>query len=223
MPPPTTRNAAPLEAFDRAGLTELSHVFPLTDLSATTAGADPARTYEALRAQWGPVAPVQMEPGVPAWLVLGYREFGTVARAEKLYSRDTTNWRLHRESLLPEGAAIWAYTPPVEKKPWSSFHHDGETRARLRRPLDDALDALPDEAVKERTDGCAGCSWTAWTATKGPSTWSASTRPRRVRRDGVRCSDSTRTRPSRCARTPRSSCRSTGPGPRTRASGWARP
>lgn len=156
MPPPTTRNAAPLEAFDRAGLTELAHVFPLTDLSATTAGADPARTYEALRAQWGPVAPVQMEPGVPAWLVLGYREFGTVARDEKLYSRDTTYWRLHREGLLPEGAAIWAYTPPVEKKPWSSFHHDGDTRARLRRPLDDALDALPDAAVKERTNEVCG-------------------------------------------------------------------
>jgi cytochrome P450 len=154
---PMPRNTAPLEALrPGSGLVELAHVRALTDLSATTAGADPARTYEALRAQWGPVAPVQMEPGVPAWLVLGYQEFGAVARDEKLFSRDTTHWRLHREGLLPPGAAIWAYTPPVEKKPWSSFHHDGETRARLRRPLDDALDALPDKTVKQRTEWVCG-------------------------------------------------------------------
>jgi cytochrome P450 len=133
-------------------LVELSRVFPLADLSGTTAGADPSRVYEDLRQRWGNVAPVQIEPGVPAWLVLGYQQFGAVARDEKLFSRDTTHWRLHREGLLPPGAAIWAYTPPVEQKPWSSFHHDGETRARLREPLDDALDALPNKAVRERTE-----------------------------------------------------------------------
>jgi cytochrome P450 len=137
-------------------LIKLSRVSPLADLSATTAGADPARVYENLRGRWGNVAPVQMEPGVPAWLVIGYQEYVTVARSEKMFSRDTRHWRLHREGLLPPGAAIWAYTPPVEKKPWSSFHHDGGTRARLRRPLDDALSALPDKAVKERTDWVCG-------------------------------------------------------------------
>ncbi|WP_454859597.1 hypothetical protein [Promicromonospora soli] len=133
-------------------LLELSHVFPLADLNSTTAGADPARAYEDLRKTWGNVAPVQMEPGVPAWLVQGYQEYVTVARNEKIFSRDTKNWRLHREGKLPERAAIWAYAPPVDKKPFSSFHHDGETRARLRKPLDDALEVLPDKAVKERTD-----------------------------------------------------------------------
>ena len=133
-------------------LVELSHIFPLADLSATTAGANPEQVYEGLRKRWGNVAPVQMEPAVPAWLVLGYTEFVTVARNEKVFSRDTVNWRLMQEGLLPPGAAIWAYTPPVEKKPWSSFHHDGETRARLRKPLDDALEALPDKAVKDRTN-----------------------------------------------------------------------
>lgn len=137
-------------------LIELSRVVPLADLSATTAGADPARVYENLRRQWGNVAPVQIEPGVPAWLALGYREFAAVARDEKLFSRDTSRWRLHREGLLPPAAAIWAYTPPADQKPWSSFHHDGETRARLREPLDDALDALPDRAVRERTAQVCG-------------------------------------------------------------------
>ncbi|WP_423464279.1 cytochrome P450 [Promicromonospora sp. MS192] len=138
-------------------LLELSQVTALTDLSATTAGADPSRVYEDLRKRWGNVAPVQMEPGVPAWLVLGYREFLAVARPDgTLFSRDTRHWRLHREGQLPEKAAIWAYTPPIAAKPWSSFHHDGDTRARLRRPLDDALEALPDKAVKDRTEQVCG-------------------------------------------------------------------
>jgi cytochrome P450 len=137
-------------------LIELSRVVPLGDLSATTAGADPSRVYENLRQQWGNVAPIQIEPGVPAFLALGYREYAAVARNEKTFSRDTKHWRLHREGRLPPGAAIWAYTPPVEKKPWSSFHHDGDTRARLRKPLDDALEALPDKAVKERTKQVCG-------------------------------------------------------------------
>lgn len=138
-------------------LVELSRVSQLVDLSATTAGPDPSRVYEDLRARWGNVAPVQMEPDVPAWLVQGYREFATVARNDgTLFSRDTQHWRLHREDRLPKNAAIWAYTPPIENKPWSSFHHDGETRARLRRPLDDALEALPDKSVKERTEHVCG-------------------------------------------------------------------
>ena len=114
-------------------LLELSKVFPLVDLSRTTAGTDPSSVYEELREKWGNVAPVQMEPGVPAWLVQGHEEFATVARNEQAFSRDTKHWRQHREGL-PKGAAIRAYAPP--KKPASSFHHDGETRARLRRPLD---------------------------------------------------------------------------------------
>lgn len=130
-------------------LLELSKVFPLVDLSATTAGTDPSSVYEELREKWGNVAPVQMEDGVPAWLVQGHEEFATVARNEQAFSRDTKYWRQHQEDRLPKDAAIRAYAPP--KKPASSFHHDGENRARLRRPLDDALEALPDTAVKERT------------------------------------------------------------------------
>ncbi len=37
-------------------------------LSDITTARDPHKLYEQLRDEWGPVAPMDLEPGVPAWL-----------------------------------------------------------------------------------------------------------------------------------------------------------
>jgi cytochrome P450 len=135
---------------DREIPIELNHISDLVPLNATTTSANPEQVYEDLRAKWGNIAPIEIEPGVRGWLVLGHHQNVALMREESLFSRDPRDWRLNRQSLLPPNAAIRAYCPPEPRG--SSFHHNGETRARLRRPLDDALEALPEKDVIDRTE-----------------------------------------------------------------------
>ncbi|MCZ2265105.1 hypothetical protein IRJ14_21260, partial [Isoptericola sp. QY 916] len=70
-------------------------------LLADLAGApDPAARYEALRSRWGALAPVDLEPGVPAWLALGHAEVAAVLRNEAMFSRDARHWRYEAEGLV---------------------------------------------------------------------------------------------------------------------------
>ncbi|WP_369374914.1 cytochrome P450 [Promicromonospora sp. Populi] len=129
----------------RTAPVELTRLTGLTPLSATTGGADSQEIYNVLRARWGVVAPVELEPGVPAWLVMGHAEICDISRNETRFSRDPRNWRWHYDSLLSERSALLAISPREPRS--SSYHHDGETRRRLRKPLDDGLATLPEKAV----------------------------------------------------------------------------
>jgi cytochrome P450 len=62
--------------------------------------ADPGAVYARLRQTYGPVAPVGLM-GVPAWLVLDYREVLEVLRNESLWRRDIRYWRARAEGRLP--------------------------------------------------------------------------------------------------------------------------
>lgn len=66
----------------------LRDVSDRTLLVETTAAADVNEVYERLRLQWGPVAPVDLEPGVPAWLVLGHHEAVGVLRDDRTFIKD---------------------------------------------------------------------------------------------------------------------------------------
>jgi cytochrome P450 len=116
---------------------ELRTVSGLTNLSVTTADADLSRAYDQLRDRFGVIAPVELEPGVPAWLVMGYREISEIMRNEALYSRHGSNWRWHQDGLLAPDSRLHAFTPKTPRL--SSFGQDGDLRERLRRPLDDGL------------------------------------------------------------------------------------
>ncbi|WP_423463512.1 cytochrome P450 [Promicromonospora sp. MS192] len=129
----------------RTAPVELTSLSGLTPLSATTGGADSQEIYNVLRARWGVVAPVDMEPGVPAWLVMGHAEICDIARNEAQFSRDPRNWRWHYDGLLSERSALLGISPREPRS--SSYHHDGEKRRRLREPLDDGLAALPEKTV----------------------------------------------------------------------------
>jgi cytochrome P450 len=124
---------------------ELTSLKGLTPLSATTGGADSQEIYDVLRGRWGVVAPVDLEPGVPAWLVMGHAEICEIARNEAQFSRDPRNWRWHYDGLLSERSALLGISPREPRS--SSYHHDGEMRRRLREPLDDGLAALPERTV----------------------------------------------------------------------------
>ncbi|RPF20588.1 cytochrome P450 [Myceligenerans xiligouense] len=118
-------------------LTELTDLMPIT---RTTTARDPHAVYRALRDQWGPVAPVELEPGVPAWLVLEHADIVRIARDDKLFSRRSENWNGHARGLLSTGTRLLPMIPAGER--FSSHFQDGAERARLRAPLDDVFNDL---------------------------------------------------------------------------------
>lgn len=122
-------------------LTELTDLTPIT---ATTTARDPHTVYRELRAKWGPVAPVELEPGVPAWLVLDHQDIVRIARDDQRFSRRSELWNGHRRGLLAPDSTLTPMMPPTQRH--TSHYQDGTERARLRAPIDDIFAEL-DEPV----------------------------------------------------------------------------
>jgi cytochrome P450 len=110
----------------------------LAPLSRTTATGDPQAAYQRLRDQWGPVAPVELEPGVNAWLVLGYDEICQVVKHERVFSHDPHHWRDFAERRVPLDSKLGPMMFPREH----AFFKDGDVHRRLRAPLDEAVSGL---------------------------------------------------------------------------------
>ncbi|KOG29380.1 cytochrome P450 [Streptomyces resistomycificus] len=70
----------------------------------------PGLVYERLRQRHGPVAPVDLL-GVPAWLVLGYRESLQVLQDDAAWPKGLENWRARSEGRVP---ADWPLGPSLE-------------------------------------------------------------------------------------------------------------
>ncbi|MCX4911550.1 cytochrome P450 [Streptomyces sp. NBC_00878] len=70
----------------------------------------PSLVYERLRQRHGPVAPVDLL-GVPAWLVLGYREALDVLQDDDGWPKGLENWRARSEGRVP---ADWPLGPSLE-------------------------------------------------------------------------------------------------------------
>jgi cytochrome P450 len=117
----------------------LSDLEGLPSLTETTATSDPQSAYQRLRDQWGPVAPVELEPGVNAWLVLGYDEICQVTKHERLFSHDPHNWLAYAEGRIPPDSQLGPAMFPREH----AFFKDGDVHRRLRAPLDEAVNGLP--------------------------------------------------------------------------------
>jgi cytochrome P450 len=130
----------------------LSDLDGLTPLAQTTATSDPQAAYQRLRDQWGMVAPVQLEPGVNAWLVLGYDEVCRVLKHERVFSHDPHNWRDFAEGRVPPDSQLGPAMFPREH----AFFKDGDVHRRLRAPLDEAVSGLPLRQVsRENRKICA--------------------------------------------------------------------
>ncbi|WP_277212999.1 hypothetical protein [Isoptericola croceus] len=113
-------------------------------LLADLAGSrDPRASYAALRSRWGAVAPVDLEPGVPAWLALGYDEVSTVLRNEVLFSRDSRDWRYESERLVAWRSPVRAALAQRD----SAHDRDGGEHRRLRAPLADVLAGVDDRRL----------------------------------------------------------------------------
>jgi cytochrome P450 len=116
----------------------------LVNLFSPDAVADPTGTYERLRAEHGPVAPVLVAGDLPAWLVLGYRENLEVARTSTRFTRDSRVWNLVKEGKVPADSPL---LPMTEWKPMVRFA-EGEEHRRLRLAINDSLARLNRRGVR---------------------------------------------------------------------------
>ncbi|WP_198653356.1 cytochrome P450 [Actinocorallia populi] len=121
-------------------------------LSETTMTADPAAVFARLRAEQGHVAWVELEPGVGAWLVMGYDEVLTIARRERLYSRDARNWRLLRDGTVPPDSPLG----PMMFFRDNVIGYDGAAHGRLRRPLDAAVGSIDQRRMRRSVERICG-------------------------------------------------------------------
>jgi cytochrome P450 len=117
----------------------LSGLDGLTPLTATTATSDPQAAYRRLRDRWGPVAPVELEPGVNAWLVMGYDELRLVLKHERVFSRDPCFWRDYAEGRVPADSRLGPVMFPREH----AYFKDGDVHRMLRAPLVESVRGLP--------------------------------------------------------------------------------
>lgn len=122
-----------------ARLSELTDLLPI----AETTGATPESTFAKLREEWGSVAPVELEPGVPAWLVMGYPEVLEVLHDEEAFSRDPRHWDAYTGGLVPPTSGIY----PMVVERHDAYKTDGDERRRLRSPLDDGMTAYDEHRL----------------------------------------------------------------------------
>lgn len=97
---------------------------------------DPAALYRAMRAEHGPVVPVTMEGGVPAWLVVGYRELHQVLNETDVFQRSSERW--NSWDLVPPD---WPLSPLVMRSP-TILYAEGAEHRRRSGAVNDALAAV---------------------------------------------------------------------------------
>jgi cytochrome P450 len=120
-----------------------------TPLSAITASQDPQAGYRRLRAAHGVVAPVELEPSINAWLVMGWEEICEVVRHERIYSRNPNNWRDWQEKNVAQDSGLGPMMFPRR----NAYFADGREHHRLRTPLDDGVRAVDQRQMRVSVTG----------------------------------------------------------------------
>ena len=104
---------------------------------------DPRAVYQELRAKHGPVAPVELAGGVPAWLVIGYRELQLMTSQPKVYGRDSSRW-----NQWPNIPADWPLKPMMAPVP-SILYAEGAEHQRRKSAVTDALAGVDQYELKQ--------------------------------------------------------------------------
>ncbi|MFG2821967.1 cytochrome P450 [Kitasatospora sp. NPDC048365] len=110
---------------------------------------DPGGVYRELREEHGPVAPVELAGGVPAWLVIGYRELQLVTSQPKVFGRDSTRW-----NQWPEIPADWPLKPMMAPVP-SILYAEGAEHQRRSAAVTDALAGVDPYELKKFSEEIA--------------------------------------------------------------------
>lgn len=120
---------------------------PVTALYGTEFAADPGGVYTRLR-QHGPTAPVELAPGVPATLVIGYDTALEVLRDPATFPKDPRRW----QARVPADCPV---LPMMMYRP-NCLVTDGSVHARLRGAVNDSLGRVDLNALREHVERSAG-------------------------------------------------------------------
>ncbi|MGS2590090.1 cytochrome P450 [Streptomyces hebeiensis] len=106
--------------------------------------SEPHRLYEEMRREHGAVAPIVLEGGIPAWLVLGYRELHQVTGDPVLFSRDSELW--NQWDRIP---GDWPLAPLIGRKQPSILYTTGERHRERAAMISDALESVDPFALRQ--------------------------------------------------------------------------
>ncbi|WP_406136044.1 cytochrome P450 [Streptomyces sp. NBC_01089] len=110
---------------------------PRTPLYTQEFAKDPKAHYAYLRT-FGPVAPVELAPGVDAALVTDYAAALHVLQSPDTFVRDSRRWRALNEGQVPLDSPV---LPMMAYRPGPLFE-DGARHLRLRQAVTDSLAKL---------------------------------------------------------------------------------
>ncbi|MFD0689766.1 cytochrome P450 family protein [Actinomadura fibrosa] len=114
-------------------------------------GERSVRTVRRLRDEVGPVAPVMLPGGVPAWLVTGHDAItGVLAGDDAVYSKDARNFAALREGRIP---ADWPMRQVIEGE--HLLIKDGADHRRLRALVSRAFTPARVKALEPRVQEVA--------------------------------------------------------------------
>lgn len=119
----------------------------LVPLYTEAFAADPHGHYQLLRERYGPVAPVEIAPGIHALLVLDYQVALEVLRDEDSWTRDPRRWQ---QTVPPDSPVL----PMLAWRPTAHFS-DGDVHARYRRVINDALSSVQPHTLHARVQDAA--------------------------------------------------------------------
>ncbi|MEU1982166.1 cytochrome P450 [Nocardia sp. NPDC019395] len=121
---------------------------PRVPLHLPEFAADPHRVYRELRSRYGSLAPVELAPGVPATLVIGYATALRVLNDPDRFPADPRAW--HKE--IPAGCPV---LPELEWRPVAS-RCAGPELERYRRAVADGIDGVDMYAIHTIVEDISG-------------------------------------------------------------------
>ncbi|MFI2646015.1 cytochrome P450 [Streptomyces sp. NPDC018610] len=116
-------------------------------LSGPRFQTEPAVLYREMRREHGAVTPVLLDGGVPAWLVLGYRELHQVTGDPVLFSRDSDLW--NQWENIPDD---WPLLPMIGRKQPSILYTVGERHRERAAMLSGALEAVEASELRRHSE-----------------------------------------------------------------------
>ncbi|MEU0357716.1 cytochrome P450 [Streptomyces cyaneofuscatus] len=111
---------------------------------------EPQALYRSMRRDHGPVVPVELPGGFPAWLVIGYRELHQVTSDGELYPRDVSLWN-QWERIPPD----WPLLPMVGTPMPSIYFTAGAEHRRHAEMVVPALEAADPFEIRQHCEQLA--------------------------------------------------------------------
>ncbi|MGW3823111.1 cytochrome P450 [Streptomyces sp. NPDC005071] len=148
MTRPSTAEPTPAEP--RGAGCPVQHGAAAVPLSGPEFHTEPQTLYRTMRRDHGPVVPVELPGGFPAWLVIGYRELHQVTSDAELFPRDVGLW--NQWERIPED---WPLLPMVGRPMPSIYFTAGAEHRRHAEMVGAALEGADPFEIRRHCEELA--------------------------------------------------------------------